>query len=843
MFNSEMFGKESGSAKSGHESGKTPGNQGKFNYSKGKHVKEVVNIPGSETVEKFRPMQETIRFLVLLDEAKSEMVHLDCFKLIEKKMTYPVKPMISAFETKATKIFKDSKDGKILKVKKELEIIDETMRSREAQHYEQLFIDRRKVQRYLAEADKVLKKVDVKYPLSRFEAAAMKNYLGYESLSADELAEYSEAEKPFVCRFSVCTEIIPQDELIERVKHEREVKVDQFKRESGCSDAEFSMEVQREKVLTADLADLAVYYAKANDRVMELFKLKAEAESFEPETVEVTNLADKLYNTDYKQWEHDEKEYLRMFKHCMKVLHDYFNSSSLLPIREKLDVQGIHGAWELLIDTYAQIGADGFLNMDYYLDTMPFTDINKFARVCKIVYDIQKDHGLMDLPKARKLRPWKLAIQKKDGDLRYRFQFYFDKAEDMECNDWVKHIIIKENEHSSLEETVNNYKRISESNTKSREKIGKVETKESGKDKLNSGSTSRSNSSDLLTSTNTQKDYSGYKCGGCKQMGHIKKNCPHTKKETSETASRAVGDNSGLYSEENCWAKKNDNYSALPEKVAALSEKNVSLKKAVKKSKNEGARKLSWEDEDERNDRVDVEICYMNKVKIIGENTGIKFESVGSLIKDCKTQLREIQCEQLIGFDSCCTKTMTPNEEDLTEKKKSTVKVKFANQEKSQGTIIGKFGEIENSVLMEELEESLGYNALFDDHGFIVYKRDSGLIKYIGKRQHNLYYFINDIANGKEIGANMHLDVHLKLDDLIDDFVGSVITDKSFNYSRLLERLHLIMGHRSISAIKDMIRKNLIEGVGVSYADIKDKDIPTCRGSILCSSLLPCSGK
>jgi ribonuclease HI len=138
---------------------------------------------------------------------------------------------------------------------------------------------------------------------------------------------------------------------------------------------------------------------------------------------------------------------------------------------------------------------------------------------------------------------------------------------------------------------------------------------------------------------------------------------------------------------------------------------------------------------------------------------------------------------------------------------------------------------------MEQLEGALvslsqftdmGNNVLFDNHGFVVYDRSSGKVKYLGTRQHNLYYFVNDIVNGKEIGADMNLNVKIDFGEL-QSFVGMVAEEKGFNYSKQLERLHLIMGHRAPSAIKDMIR-NLIDGLNVSYDDIKEKDIHTCRG-------------
>jgi hypothetical protein len=95
--------------------------------------------------------------------------------------------------------------------------------------------------------------------------------------------------------------------------------------------------------------------------------------------------------------------------------------------------------------------------------------------------------------------------------------------------------------------------------------------------------------------------------------------------------------------------------------------------------------------------------------------------------------------------------------------------------------------------------------------------------------EQDIIIYIILCINGKELGANMNLNVKIDYGEL-QSFAGMVADDRGFNYSKQLERLHLIMGHRAPSAIKDMVRRNLIDGLNVSYDDIKDKEIHTCRG-------------
>jgi hypothetical protein len=230
------------------------------------------------------------------------------------------------------------------------------------------------------------------------------------------------------------------------------------------------------------------------------------------------------------------------------------------------------------------------------------------------------------------------------------------------------------------------------------ELVGKVETKD-GKG----------------TSNQSQEDkFKDQVCHNCGQIGHVKKFCPNAKKNNNTSNNNnqkaSVTNNPGKtermicsycgkpnHDESTCFKRQNDE---AVEKNMQLTEKVSSLKKAMKKNK-----KVSIFEDEEEADRVEIEeICFMNKVKIIGENAGVKFKSTGSLIHDFRSHLEDIQCEQDVGLDSCCTRTMTPFEEDLKDKKESDVKVKFANQERTNSTVSGTLGDIPDSILVEQLE-------------------------------------------------------------------------------------------------------------------------------------------
>jgi hypothetical protein len=51
-----------------------------------------------------------------------------------------------------------------------------------------------------------------------------------------------------------------------------------------------------------------------------------------------------------------------------------------------------------------------------------------------------------------------------------------------------------------------------------------------------------------------------------------------------------------------------------------------------------------------------------------------------------------------------------------------------------------------------------------------------------------------------------------------------------------LEVLHVMLGHISEKYIKHLIRNNLVNGAGYTYADIKDLSLPLCKTCILAKS-------
>lgn len=92
-----------------------------------------------------------------------------------------------------------------------------------------------------------------------------------------------------------------------------------------------------------------------------------------------------------------------------------------------------------------------------------------------------------------------------------------------------------------------------------------------------------------------------------------------------------------------------------------------------------------------------------------------------------------------------------------------------------------------------------------------------------------MYKFISDFINGKELddSAYLHLNIYF------DEVTNKIHTEKDLERSKLLEMIHLKMGHRSISAIKKMLKMNVLRGFDSNYYEkIKDCEIGTCHGCV-----------
>jgi hypothetical protein len=225
--------------------------------------------------------------------------------------------------------------------------------------------------------------------------------------------------------------------------------------------------------LDIELRSIPDQYQKIkNEKTLEKTIRKSDITTHTASELELTSLAKEFMKSDVDKYKFNLKEYKTAVDECLEIIGKYFSSSTLLAIRDTMAKRDVSATWRELMNTYARISTDGLANVESYIESMPCHDVNKFARMCNIVFDLQESEELEDgskvrLPDHKKFKPWKITERRLPlgSAMRSRFDRYLDKIDTMTYDDWIPWMIGKESEEVSLMETIRSQQKMYESNS------------------------------------------------------------------------------------------------------------------------------------------------------------------------------------------------------------------------------------------------------------------------------------------------------------------------------------------------------------------------------------------